>query len=45
MTMLLTNMIKTTIMAKIFWAFLMLDQIFLSPQMKQRVIISNKYGI
>ena len=44
MTMLLTN-IKTTIMAKIFWAFLMLDQIFLSPQMKQRVIISNKYGI
>ena len=34
-----------TIMVVIFWDFLMLDQIFLSPQMKPSVIIYNKLGI
>ena len=34
-----------TIMVIIFWDFLMFDQIFLSPQVKRSVIISNKHGI
>ena len=29
----------------IFWDFLMVEQIFFSPQVKRSVIISNKYGI
>ena len=29
----------------IFWDFLILYQIFLSPQVKQSVITSNKHGI
>ena len=32
----------STIMFIIFWDFLMLEKIFLSPQVKRRVIISNK---
>ena len=28
-----------------FWEFLLLFQIFFSPQAKQSVIISNKHGI
>ena len=28
-----------------FWEFLLLYQIFFSPQAKQSVIISNKHGI
>ena len=32
-------------MVVIFWDFLMFDQIFLSPQVKRSVIISNKRGI
>ena len=32
-------------MVIIVWDYLMLHQIFLSPQMKLRVIISNKHGI
>ena len=35
----------TTTIFIIFWKFLMVEQIFLSPQVKQFVIISNKYGI
>ena len=34
-----------TILAIIFWDFLMFYQIFLSSQVKQIVIISNKHGI
>ena len=34
-----------TILVIIFSDFLMFCQIFLSPQMKQIVIISNKHGI
>ena len=34
-----------TIMVIIFWHFLIFDQMFLSPQVKQRVITSNKHGI
>ena len=33
---------KTAIMFIIFWNFLMIEQIFLSPHVKQSVIISNK---
>ena len=29
----------------IFWEFLLLYQIFFSPQMQRSVIISNKHGI
>ena len=29
----------------IFWGFLLLYQIFFSPQVKRNVIISNKHGI
>ena len=29
----------------IFWNFLLLYQIFFSPQVKRNVIISNKHGI
>ena len=36
--------ILQTIIVTIFWDFLMFDQIFLSPQVKRSVIISNKYG-
>ena len=34
-----------TILVIIFWDFLMFYQIFLSPQVKQIMIISNKHGI
>ena len=34
-----------TNMVKIFWDFLMFDQIFLSAQVKQRLIISINYDI
>ena len=33
------------ILVIIFWDFLMFYQIFLSPQVKRIVIISNKHGI
>ena len=36
---------KSTILVIIFWDILMFDKIFVSPQMKQIVIISNKHGI
>ena len=36
---------KFTILAIIFWDFLMFYQTFLSPQVKRIVIISNKHGI
>ena len=36
---------KTTIMVIIFWDLLIICQIFLSPQVKRSVIISNKHGI
>ena len=39
------NQIITTIIDIIFWDFLILYQIFFSPQVKQSVIISNKHGI
>ena len=32
-------------MVKIFWDFLMFDQIFFSSQVKRSMVISNKYGI
>ena len=35
----------TTILAIIFWDFLMFYQIFLSPQVKRITIISNKHGL
>ena len=35
----------TTAMVIIFWDFLMFYQIFLSPQVKESVIIGNKHGI
>ena len=34
-----------TILVIIFWDILMLDKIFVSPQVKLIVIISNKHGI
>ena len=34
-----------TILVKIFWDFLMFYQIFLWPQVKQILIVSNKHGI
>ena len=34
-----------TIMAIMFWDFLVFDEIFFSPAVKQSVIISNKHGI
>ena len=37
--------VDITFMFIIFWGFLMFYQIFISPQVKQRVIISNKHGI
>ena len=37
--------IPTTILAIIFWDVLMFHKIFLSPQVKRIVIISNKHGI
>ena len=36
------NQITTTIIDIIFWDFLILYQIFFSPQVKQSVIISKK---
>ena len=36
--------LKPTIIFIIFWDFLMFYQIFLSRQVKRRVIISNKHG-
>ena len=36
---------RTTTMFIIFSDFLMVEQIFLSPQVKRRLIISNKYGM
>ena len=38
-------MSSSTILAIPFYEFLMFHQIFLSPQVKRMVIISNKYGI
>ena len=35
----------TSMMVIIFWDFLIFLQIFLSPQVKQGIIISNKKGI
>ena len=32
-------------MVIIFWNFLLFDQIFLSPQVKRSLVISDKYGI
>ena len=32
-------------MVIIFWDFLKIDQVFLSPQVERSVIISNKYGM
>ena len=32
-------------MGIIFWEFLLFYQIFFSPQVQGRMIISNKYGI
>ena len=34
-----------TTMNKIFWDFLLLYEIFFSPQVKRSVIISNKHGV
>ena len=39
------SVLETTMMDIIFWDFLILCQIFLSPQVKRRVITSNKHGI
>ena len=39
------NRVVCAIMVIIFWDFLMFDQTFLSPQVKQSAIISNKHGI
>ena len=36
--------LSATIMDIIFWEFLILYQIFFSPQVKQSVIVSNKHG-
>ena len=36
---------QSTIIFIIFWDILMVKQIFLSPQVKRSVIISNKHGI
>ena len=37
--------LRSTILAIIFWDILMFDQIFVSPQVKQIVTVSNKHGI
>ena len=37
--------VGTTSMFIIFWDFLIIEQILLSPQVKQSGIISNKHGI
>ena len=37
--------LRTTTMVIIFWEFLMFCQIFLSPQVKQCVIIAYKHGL
>ena len=36
---------SSTILVIIFWDMLMFYQIFLSPQLKRIVIITNKHGI
>ena len=36
---------QSTIIFITFWDILMVEQIFLSPQVKRSVIISNKHGI
>ena len=36
---------RPTTMFIIFWDILIDDQVFFSPQVKRRVIISNKHGI
>ena len=36
---------SATILPIIFWDILMFDKIFVSPQVKRIVIISNKHGI
>ena len=38
-------MLQSTIMDLIFWDFVILYQIFFSPQVKRSVIVSNKHGI
>ena len=37
--------VGSKIMVIIFWDFLIFDQIFISPQVKLSVIISNKDGL
>ena len=39
------NTCEFTILVIIFWDILMFDKIFVSPQVKRIVIISNKHGI
>ena len=39
------NTCESTILVIIFWDILMFDKIFVSPQVKRIVIISNKHGI
>ena len=41
----IVNRLKPTTMVIIFREFLTLYQIFLSPQVKQRVIVNSKHGI
>ena len=41
----ITFEVVPVIMVIIFWDFLMFDQTFLSPKVKQSMIISNKHGI
>ena len=37
--------VQPTIMEILFWDFLLFYQIFLSPKVKQSMIISNKQGV
>ena len=41
----ITFEVVPVMMVIIFWDFLMFDQTFLSPKVKQNMIISNKHGI
>ena len=41
---LLANAAVATILVIIFWDILRIDKIFVSPQVKRLVIISNKHG-
>ena len=43
--LMLTSEDLATILVLKFWDFLMFCQIFLSPQVKRILIISNKHGI